>query len=234
MKALMEYQLKHYIRSHRYFPPLLLYVVSILFIYGIVPNPVMESYSLTSAVLFLFSAWLGFSYIDSEHEIQQMISSNHARNVVKYYLAKLIVGWLLPCFLALLTTIYPVLFDKFDRQPDAAEFMVAISAHLAVSALGFVLSALFTSKWVPKLYMSAGGLLLTMALSLAGQGIERTLPHAWRALAWLLPPAYKTIAMLSGYDEASGAEVALGLLLPLIYALLAAVIFLQMMNRRLF
>ncbi|WP_147355712.1 hypothetical protein [Cohnella faecalis] len=149
-------------------------------------------------------------------------------------MAKIVVGWLLPCLLAVLTTIYPVLLDKFDRQPDAAEFMVAMSGHLTVSLLGFVISVLFTSKWVPKLYMSTGGLLLTMALSIAGQGIERSLPHAWRGLAWLLPPAYKTIAMLSGYEAANGAEIALGLFLPLFYAFLGAVIFLRRMNRRLF
>ncbi|WP_233568241.1 hypothetical protein, partial [Cohnella faecalis] len=54
-----------------------------------------------------------------------------------------------------------------------------------------------------------------------------------RGLAWLLPPAYKTIAMLSGYEAANGAEIALGLFLPLFYAFWSSH-FLRRMNRRLF
>ncbi|QMV41580.1 hypothetical protein [Cohnella cholangitidis] len=231
MRATMGFSLRYYTRSYRYVAPLLIFGLSLYFIYSVVPNPVMPSYSFTATLLFVVSAWLSFSYIDVEDETQQQITVMHIGNLSKYYISKLLVMVIIVSALSIMCVLYPIAFDKFVRQPNAAEIVVSIISHVSLSLLGMSVSLLFTNKLVQKLGYAILGLFMVIALSLAGAGIESALPEAVRPMAWVIPPISHTMEMLNHYEEATYGEITISLLAPLIYSLLLFWVFLVKMKK---
>lgn len=234
MRAAIGYSFRYYVRSYRYVAPLLLFGLILFFIYSVVPNPVMPSYSLTSTVMFVIAAWLGFGYVDAEDDAQQLITAMHVGSATRYYLSKLMVLILLTFILSLICVIYPIAFDKFVKQPSLREFVVASLSHGVLSLLGISISVLFTNKLVRKLSYAILGIFLVIALSLAGAGIEKALPHSVSGLTWLLPPLFRTMDMLNQFEKASTSVILSSLVAPLFYSGILIWLFLAMMKKRLF
>jgi hypothetical protein len=234
MIAAMAFSFRYYVRSYRYVAPLLIYGFFVFFIYYVVPNPVMPSYSFTSALLFLISTWLGFGFIDLEDDTQQAISVLHVGSVNKYYLAKMLVLLAIVIGLSAFTTVYPILLDKFVRQPTGIEAFVALMSHVLLAWLGITISFLFTNKLIRALSHAILGLFLVVAFAMSGAGIENALPDLLRVLIWLIPPVFRVMDSLNNYETASFGEVSIALLSTLLYSLIIAWIFLRMMKRKLF
>lgn len=234
MIAAISYLFRYYFRSYRYVAPLMVFVTVVIFIYGIVPNPVLSSFGFTSTALFLASAWLCFAYIDVEDHTQQMITVLHMGSVTKYYAAKLSVMALIGTALAVSTTIYPILFDKFVHQPTATEFVVGLVSHLLLSYLGIAIAALFTSKLIRKLNYSILGLFLMMSLSLAGMGISDRLPDGLSFLTWIIPPLNLILEMLNQDESIEIYEAVVAFSATLIYVSALQLIFFRWMKKRLF
>lgn len=234
MIAAFRYFGKDYLLSYRYFAPLLVYLFSLVFIYSVVPNPVMPSYSFTSSLLFAVSAWLAFGYVDLEHETQQMLTSIHMRSLKNYYFYKMIPIVILIVVLSFIDVIYPIVFDKFNRTPTLSEMVIALLCHIVLSLLGMSAGFLFTKKFFPKWYVALGGLFVFIAISFAGQGITQLLSPSLQFLAWLLPPMFRTMDMLNHYDEFMAIRVAVAIVLPFIYSLIVLGLFLIGTIRRRF
>jgi ABC-type xylose transport system permease subunit len=232
--AAIRYFGKDYLLSYRYFAPLLAYGFSLSFIYSVIPNPVMPSYSFTSTVLFIITAWLALGYIDTEHETQQVITSLHMHNLHTYYICKVIPIGILIVLLSLVDIIYPILFNKFDRSPTLEEMIVAFLCHLTVSLLGMSAGFLCTRRIFPKWYSALGGLIAFIVISLAVQGIIHSLPPVIQFVEWLLPPLYRTMDLLNNYDSTTYLDIVLGILMPLLYALVLLVLFITIMVRKRF
>ncbi|WP_027087343.1 hypothetical protein [Cohnella panacarvi] len=234
MMAALSYLFRYYVRSYRYVAPLIVYMTVIIFIYGVVPNPVLSSYGLTSTVLFLVMAWLCFAYIDVEDRTQQTITVLHLGSTTKYYMAKMAVIALIGTILALCTAVYPVVFGKFSAQPTAEQFIVGLVSHVLLSYLGIAISAIFTSKLILKLNYSILGLFLVLSISLAGSGITERLPDQFAFVTWLIPPSYRVMAMLNEDADIDAQEALMTFAAVFVYVMALQIMFLRWMKKRLF
>jgi len=230
---LLRYHHTIWIRSYRFLPPVLVYASAILWVYTTVPNPVMESYAFTSALLFAVSAWLAFGFIDAEPAVQQAVTALHARSLLRAGAAKLLYLFLFNVPLACFAVAYPVVFDKLTRSPSAAEALYALAAHLSLALLGLSAAALFSSRFVPRLSTSFPGLLAVIALSLATEGLRGALPEGIGFAVWLLPPAGLVIRSINGYAQTgSGAALAAALVWASLYGTLLALLYLLLSRRK--
>jgi hypothetical protein len=218
-------------RSYRYTAPLFIYILAVVFVYTIAPNPVMESYAFSSALLFAISAWICFTFIDAEHETQQMITVIHAGSVWQFYMGKIVYIWLFTAIPAIFAVGYPALFHKFVRTASTDEWVVALICHMVLSLLGVSVSVFFTAKLFPKLSTSLLGLFLIVSLSLAGEGISGSLPPYAAPLGWLVPPVRLVIRYLNDYNNATFTQAAAACLIPVLYASLLIVVWIQTMKR---
>ncbi|BBI36045.1 hypothetical protein [Cohnella abietis] len=234
MTETMRFSLKYYFRSHKYIAPLIIYVLSIIFIYSIVPNPVMPSYSLTATLLFVISVWIGHGYIDVEDEVQQLITALHMGSVRKYYLSKIVVLFGVLTVLAIVTVLYPIVFNKFVRAPTLSEGISGCLSHILLSFMGASLAFLFTSKTVKKLSYAVAGLFVVVVLCLAGAGIVKLVPPEIAFLGWLLPPVYRIMDVLNNYETSKSYEMVWSLLATFVYSAVLFVIFIRQMEKRLF
>lgn len=234
MMALARYLFVYYMRSYRYLAPMLAFFCAILFIYSEVPNPVMDSYGFTSMWLFVVSAWLANGFINLEHESQRYVTVLFARSVATYYAVKLLLLELICVFLALFATVYPILFDKFDRTPSFAEALFAWLCHTIVAALGIACALFFSDKRLSHKTMSLFGLLALLAISMAGQGLANRLPEQISWIVWIMPPAYRIAEIFIRYQELSAGTIAWTLLYATVYAGLVATAFVRVSRRLLF
>ncbi|MFB9276801.1 hypothetical protein ACFQMJ_30655 [Cohnella cellulosilytica] len=232
MIGMMRYAFRDYARSYRYVGPLLAFAIFLVFIYGVVPNPVMPSYSLTVSLTFLTAAWLGFGFVDAEDETQQLVGVLHSGGWMAYHVGR----WLLMAgacgLLTLVATFYPIVLEKFDRQPGVGEILAGLAGHMGLALLGVGISYLFTCKLIGKLNYAIIGLVLALSLSFAAGGIRDSLPESAGFVVHLLPPVFSLIDVFNRYETVSTAEAAFALLAPPIYSLILGVVYLRLMKIR--
>ncbi len=237
MIAILRLSLAYYRRTHRWTAPLIVYVGAILFIYSVVPNPVMESYAATSALLFAMSVWTGFSYIDAEHPTHQALAALHGGGIRRYYIGRLLTGLSVVSILpSLFAVLYPLAGGKFERAATGLEILAALLGHAVLAALGLAVAVWFTNKLIAKHSHALLGLFLALSASLASQSIAQELPGGAAALTWLLPPVRQTMQFLTERDHAQGtpSEWLIGIAWPAIYAAVMLTVYVGVLERKRF
>ncbi len=232
MIGTLRFAFHDYVRSYRYVAPLLAFMTFLIFVYTVVPNPVMPSYSMTVSLTFLIAAWLGFGFVDAEDETQQLVGVLYAGGWITYFVGRWLLMLGVGACLTIFATFYPILFNKFDRQPGVEEVLSALAGHMGMALLGVGIAYLFTCRLVGKLNYAITGLVLVLSLSFAAGGIRESLPEGLSFIAYLLPPVFSLIDVFNRYETASMAEAAYALLAPPLYSLILLLVYLRLMKRK--
>ena len=66
MTSLISFLHTCFMRSYRYGPPAFVFLIGIIFVYSVGPNPVMASYAFSTIYLFIISAVISYALIDME------------------------------------------------------------------------------------------------------------------------------------------------------------------------
>jgi len=197
MYALIKYLHTCTMRSYRYVAPSMAYFLFLIFLYTVVPNPVMESYAFTSALLFAVAAWMGYLFIDVESPNQEMVTVLHAGGLIRLYISKLLYNWLFTVPFALFAVLYPALLHKFDRNPTGVELLISFGFHLALAWVGTAVSCWFTRKLFQSRLLSFLLLGCVIAVAFAAKSVAEELPYGLDRLVLLLPPLHQAIHVLS-------------------------------------
>ena len=75
MIALVRWDLAQFLRSHRFMPPLVAFLVVLGVLYSFRPVPVLSSYAITAMALYPIAAWLSLTLLGSEGEIQRQVTA---------------------------------------------------------------------------------------------------------------------------------------------------------------
>jgi hypothetical protein len=210
------------LRSNRYFMPGTAYVIFVAWIYSVKPNPVLESYGVTAALLFAIAAWFGILLDGVEPKRQQDLTVLHAGGYVRYAQARMALLGLAALACTLYAVAVPLLRHSFDRGVTVTDLVLAFYSHGLAFALGAGISWLAVTVSRKQTEM-LGVLLVVICASLGAGGIAEVLP-GWSAwLTWLLPPVYQLLGGLFG----SGNR-AVDLAYPLVYA---AVLYMVIVKR---
>jgi hypothetical protein len=231
MRFLIGYLLHDFFRSYRYFMPSMFFLIFIVWMYSDVPNVIMPSYSTTSIILYMFSAWLAMSFLVSEPKVQQQITVLHIRSKLRYAVGRILAVWVITAALALIAIMYPIIFGAFDQSVTGLQWVIALYVHLLLALLGILSACIFHSLFRLKFIYSLGGLLLCLSISLAAGGIEARLPAYLNFIVWLLPPAGEIMIGLNKFEELSVAKVIVYLGYPLLYILPYSYLTIRLMNK---
>lgn len=234
MLPIMRYIHLYYKRSYRYLVPTISVVSFILFLYMVGPNPVMESYVLTSLLLFVIAAWLSYSYIDMEDETQQVITVLHALSLKKVILGKLLYLSLYLVPLTCLAVLYPVVAGRFDRTPELHELIISFTAHQIAGMLGVAIAAWFTARLFASRLLALFVLITVIVLSIAAEGLAEQLPAGFALFVWLLPPTRLITNLFTNYEQMSVASQLLAIGAPLAYILILVTLYIWLMHRKRF
>ena len=232
MISLVSFLHTCFMRSYRYGPPTFFYILGIIFVYSVVPNPVMDSYAFSTIFLFIVSTTLCYMIIDIETPNQESITLLHSGSIVKLYLGKLLYSWIFTFPLASYAVLYPALLHRFDRSPSLEELSMAFLYHIASSWLGVALACWFGSKFIRSRVISFILLSVLIVTTISVQGIENSLPNGIKKAVLLLPPLNTTIETYMNYQTATLFTKLAVAGSSFLYGALVAALFLVIIHRR--
>ncbi|WP_026021510.1 hypothetical protein [Paenibacillus senegalensis] len=232
MISLLSYIHTCLIRSYLYGPPTFVYILALIWIYSMGPNPIMESYAVSASFLFIISAVLCCTIIDIESPNQESVTLLHAGSLLKLYSSKLLYSWLFTLPLAAFAVLIPVVMRSFERSPSLEELGMALSYHAALSWLGVSLACWFSSKFIRSRVMSFLLLSFVIVITFCVPVIANALPERLKSLVLLFPPLNQTVAVLTAYDAAPLYMKLLAIGAPFAYGSVLMLLFLIVMQKR--
>ncbi|WP_128660232.1 hypothetical protein [Paenibacillus sp. 598K] len=232
MIALLSFLHTCFMRSYRYGPPTVVFLLGIVFVYSVVPNPVMDSYAFSTVFLFIISTALCYMVIDIETPNQESVTMLHSGSIIKLYFAKLLYSWLFTFPLALYAVLYPAVLQRFDRNPSIEELSMSFLYHVASSWLGVALACWFGSKVIRSRIVSFILLSVLVVIAIAAQGIENLLPDGIKKAALLLPPLNHTIHVFVNFELATLFEKVSVIGFSLVYGAILTALFLFLLHKR--
>ncbi|WP_141431038.1 ABC transporter permease [Bacillus sp. 03113] len=198
MKGLLIYQSINYLRSYRYVPPLSIFIISLIVNYTFEPNPILDSYSYTSVVLFFVMGWFTVTVFHAEDEGLKQITLFHAKSSKDYHLALFLICVLIGLFLSAVSVAYPVVFDMFGGETRPLHIILGFMSHFSLSILSIALSALFTRDVVKNKRNTWWGVMSILVFSVALSTFKSLL---LKGLIWILPPIRFSLEMMSSKDN---------------------------------
>lgn len=197
MKGLLHYHLHNYLRSHRYIPPLSLYILSLVINYTYTPNPILDSYSFTSLLLFFIMGWFTVTIFHAEDEGQKRITMLHCKNPRKYYRSLFTMGILIGLCLSLISVVYPIVFNAFGVETRGLHLIMGFLSHFSLSLLSLSLSALFTRELIQNQSNTWWGVLGILVISVSISTLKDTID----GFIWLFPPLHFSLEIMSSEDH---------------------------------
>src|SRR3989339_1508004 len=95
LKNLIPYMVKYYVRTFKYVPIVLIFMVVLGTIYWQKNVPIWNTYSFTINVIFIFSAWISIGFFDVEDNIQQQLVFLRFKKKTLYHLSKIFTIWVI-------------------------------------------------------------------------------------------------------------------------------------------
>jgi hypothetical protein len=229
---LAAYLLAVFLRSHRYFPPLLVFLIGLMLLYAARPNPVMGSYAASSVLVYFVSAWFGAGFCGAIGEAQEHIAAVHAGSVRKYLAGKTMAvitcGWLI----SLAAVVYPVAAGSFDEPVRAGDWLTALLAHVELSLLGGLAALLLSQPIIRKGSLAAASLLLVLMLSVVRNAVLSEIGGGFELLFVLLPPAAPLVDRLINPDAVLNMRNAAVWVWPVVYGGALYGLYLTMAERK--
>lgn len=189
MKGLLPYHFIYYLRTYKYVPPLSVYILTLVVNYVYKPNPILDSYSFTSLVLFFIMGWFTVSVFHAEDEEQKRMTLLHCQRSRDYYIALFLICALIGLVLSFVSVFYPIVFDMFDGKTRHLHVVMGIMAHFSLSILAIALSAAFTRDLVKNKENTWWGVISILIVSVAISTLKSTMMQI-KGFIWLFPPVH--------------------------------------------
>ncbi|OEH92361.1 ABC transporter permease [Bacillus solimangrovi] len=200
MKGLLQYQLLHYIRTYRYLPPFTFFIMFLVINYAYKPNPILDSYSFTSVVLFFIMGWFTVTIFHAEDSGQRVITQLHCKSSNAYYISLYIIAIMIGFCLSVLSVYYPIIFDMFAGKQRLIHVVMGVMSHFSSSILAISLTSIFTRDIVKNDRNTWWGVFTILLTSLIVVPLKTIILQV-KGLIWLLPPVHLSLQMMSTNDS---------------------------------
>ena len=146
-KPLIWYNLSYYAKTSRFIAPCLVFIVWHFSVHSQTPISIWSQYHLAALTIFVFSNWIGTSFINSEDRTQQFITMLHIKNETVYHVSKIATILLLMIPFYVIMIFYPIVFGFFVRSILLTEIFAIVAIHFLFSLMGASISVFFNSDF---------------------------------------------------------------------------------------
>jgi hypothetical protein len=166
--ALLRYYLADLLRSQRFFPPILAFLLALGVLIGSTPGPALAAYGSLALVLYPVSVWLAVAVGNAEDPVQRGITVTAAGGWTRVAGASTLVSMLTVLVLAFVGTAWPaIVTDTPYRWPELA---LGLAAQLACGWTGVAVGVLCARPILRRIGASAAAaLVLVIATFAAGR-----------------------------------------------------------------
>ncbi|MCZ8539386.1 ABC transporter permease [Psychrobacillus psychrodurans] len=174
--------------------------------YTFIPNPILDSYSFTSLVLFFIMGWVTITILHAEDQGLQQLTILHAKNKSGYYLALVINCAFVGLILSIVAVVYPIVFHVFKPGLLTIHIVIGFLAHFSLVILSIALSLFFTRELVKSNVNSWWGVISILVVSLALAVAKADILKV-KILTWILPPLRYSLEIMSVGDKFTSVPV---------------------------
>lgn len=233
MKGLIHYHFTTYFRTYKYVPPFSVFIMMLVINYTYVPNPILDSYSYTSIMLFFIMGWFTITIFHAEDEGQKQITIMHAKNKKVYYISLILNCTLTALVLSIAAVAYPVVFNAFTPGLHTVHIFMGFLAHFSLAVLSIALSSFFTRGLVKNTVNSWWGVISILIGSLV-ISVEKIGVLNIKPINWVLPPLRSSMEIMSVDDNIISFPVRVygQFAWIFIYSLILMTIFIAVMQKR--
>ena len=200
MKGLIHYFFTTYIRTHRYVPPVTLFIMMLIINYTYIPNPIMDSYSFTSLLLFFIMGRVTITIVHAEDEGQKQITLIHSKNKRNYYFALIINCIIVGFILSIIAVAYPLVINAFTPELHVIHILFGFLAHFSIATLSIALSIFFTRELVKTNINSWWGVVSILVFTLVLPIVKEKFFNI-ELINWFMPPLRFTLEIMSVGDD---------------------------------
>jgi hypothetical protein len=222
MTSLVHYNLRDFVRSHRFLPPLIVFGVVFAVLYAVHPTPVLSSYGATALSMYPLAAWYTAVLLGAEDPVQREVTIVNSGSATRAHLAKVLTAGLLASTLILFALLLPAAlgFLKLPAHETLLPYLgIGLLAHAIAALTGVALGLLWSPPTVQRTGYTFGGLLLCLVLTIPFNRVA--------------PPLAATRAMRDGTPPGAVATDLLPSLLgALAFAAVAVLAYLKISRRR--
>ncbi|MDX8361909.1 hypothetical protein [Cytobacillus sp. IB215316] len=186
MVYLSRYFVITYFRSFRFIPPVAVFCLWVVIFYTYSQKDIMNSYLISSIVLYLISAWLTHSMFHREDHSERAIILTHIKSKMKFLLSKNIAVLVYGSLLIIFAIVYPLILNGFLTTPSISVIIVSIISHVLLCQLGVIVGKFFAVTKHSQYHWLATCLVLMV--SLVTEAVANGIPTFLAWILWLLPP----------------------------------------------
>ncbi|PLR97571.1 hypothetical protein [Bacillus sp. T33-2] len=199
LSSYLNYQLKSYIRSYRFIPPVTVFLGWVFILYAYKHVPILSSYAVSSIVLYLMMTWIAMSVFSLEDDSEKHILFSHLGQKTKFLFGKWLICLIWLAALFLFAELFPIVTNSFKGEMTGVHLGLSFYSHLAIGIYGILVGTFFAvATFASRRYAWLAAMLVLM-VSLASESLAEALPLV-KWILWLFPPVVKVIAWLGEGD----------------------------------
>ncbi|MFB6465392.1 hypothetical protein ACE38V_01095 [Cytobacillus sp. Hz8] len=202
MAVFIRYQLKSYIRSLKFIPPVTVFLGWVFILYAYKNVPILSSYAVSSIALYLTMAWIAMTIFTLEEESEKHILFLQLGSKRLFFVGKWLACFIVAFPLFLFAEFYSIVMRNFHGSLSGIHYGLSIYSHWMLAIFGIMVGTLFSAtRFALKKYAWLGAVLV-LVISLAYESLAEF--GVWaKVVLWVFPPVLFVISYLSGGDTVS-------------------------------
>ncbi|MCG3089838.1 hypothetical protein [Sporosarcina cyprini] len=188
----IQYQMKSYLRSLTFIPPVTLFGAWVIIFYTYSGVPIMSSYVITSVSMYLVMTWVAMNVFSLEEETEKNLLIVQLKGKRAFLIGKWVVCFLVAAVLGSFALVYPLVFSIFKEPIQPVQLMAAIYGHLVCASFGILVGSFFSTLNIESKRFAWLSAMFVIVISLAAEGIvEKASFFKWLLLPF--PAIYQVI-----------------------------------------
>ncbi len=233
MNSFIVYQLKNYIRSLIFIPPVALYLCWVSIQYAYTTADVLSSYANSAVVLYIILTWISMNIFRLEEEAEKHILLVHLKQKEHFLYGKWLTCIVMMLPLAVFAHFYPIVADSFMVPVTSTSHILSLYCHIGLGSLGIMTGSFFAGTNIAKAryiwLLSA----LTVTASLAHSQLVELLPSGLSWILWILPPLrFLYEPLKAGSMDALPPGFLASFCMAMFYLLIAGIVVLKMFMKK--
>lgn len=239
MFALIKYNYKLFIKTNKFFVPLIVYIGFIAIFYNGGANTLEMDAVFSSSILFLLSLWVGYLFFDGGSNITEQVLYLKVNNFYKYFSSKILFLSVINILLSVVSLVMPILFDvlKYNciliKETSLYKFLLVFIVLIISSYLGSIIGMIFTTRITHNRSKSILLLSFIALFTLLKNPIINDFSFL-KYVLWIVPPIYNLFTTFMNGGTININSLIIPIIINVIYCIIITIIFFICMKKILF
>ncbi|CDM70328.1 putative membrane protein [Clostridium bornimense] len=233
MVALIKYNWRIYLKSHKYILPIFILIINMVVTYTLRPIDITGTFIFSACLLFFVMAWMGYTYFDAEQNTSEEILILKSKNYTQYLLSKILMLQFFGVLLSLFSTIIGITCGGFLYPLTIVDIVSILIIHIVFSNIGVVFGMFFQPRIISNTKTSRLLIFLLIIVSIFKEQIVKEVVLS-KFIIWILPPINMFTEIFLHLHHFSLIRLLVPIITMAVYTVFEAALLVTIMKKRLY